>query len=245
MKVLLIEDEDRIASFLDKGLRDQGYEVERVATGEEGLVRSSDGADVILLDLGLPDLDGMEVLDRIRDAGVATPVVVLTARSDVSDRVAGLEHGADDYLPKPFSFDELVARIHARLRAAGSATELAAGDVKLDLIEDRAFRGDRWIELTSREARLLAAFMRNPGQVRSREQLLLEVWGIDFDPRSNLIDVYVGYLRRKLGYDVIETIRPAGYRFPAPDSPKKIGVILREGEGAHLGRAPSADPSSI
>jgi DNA-binding response OmpR family regulator len=215
MKVLLIEDEDRIASFLDTGLRAQGYEVERVATGEEGLVRCSDGADVILLDLGLPDLDGMEVLDRIRQAGVATPIVVLTARSDVPDRVAGLEHGADDYLPKPFDFDELVARIHARLRAA-PATQLAVGDVKLDLISDRAHRGDRWIELTSREARLLAAFMRNSGQVLTREQLLLEVWGIDFDPRSNLIDVYVGYLRRKLGFDVIETVRPAGYRLSTP-----------------------------
>jgi two-component system, OmpR family, response regulator len=212
MKVLLIEDEDRIASFLDKGLRANGYEVERVATGEEGLALSADGADLVLLDLGLPDVDGLEVLRRMRDAGITTPVVVLTARGDVADRVAGLELGADDYLPKPFAFDELVARIHARIRGA-AATELAAGDVRLDLIGRRASRGDQEVELTERESRVLEAFMRTPGEVLPREQLLLDVWGIDFDPRSNLVDVYVGYLRRKLGSDLIETVRNAGYRF--------------------------------
>jgi two-component system, OmpR family, response regulator len=237
MKVLLIEDEDRLASFLDKGLRDRGYEVERVATGEDGIVMSSDGANVILLDLGLPDLDGMEVLQRIREAGVATPVVILTARSDVSDRVAGLEHGADDYLAKPFSFDELVARIHARLRVTGSATELAVGDIKLDLIADRAFRGDRWVELTAHEARLLATFLRNPGRILTRERLLLDVWGIDFDPRSNLVAVYVGYLRHKLGFDVIETMRPVGYRFPMSNSPSASTASLRENR-----RGPPAGP---
>jgi DNA-binding response OmpR family regulator len=212
MKVLLIEDEDRIASFLDKGLRANGYEVERVATGEEGLALSADGADLVLLDLGLPDVDGLEVLRRMRDAGITTPVVVLTARGDVADRVAGLELGADDYLPKPFAFDELVARIHARIRGA-AATELAAGDVRLDLIGRRASRGDQEVELTERESRVLEAFMRTPGEILPREQLLLDVWGIDFDPRSNLVDVYVGYLRRKLGTDLIETVRNAGYRF--------------------------------
>ena len=173
--------------------------------------------DLVILDLGLPSLDGMEVLDRIRRRGDRLPVIVLTARSEVHDTVKGLEAGADDYVTKPFRFEELLARIRVRLRgqATGDPTVLTAGDVSLDVRTRRATVGDRSVELTAREYALLETFLRHTDQVLSREQLLDMVWGYDFDPGSNVVDVYVRYLRRKLGEDVIETIRGMGYRLPS------------------------------
>ena len=178
------------------------------------------GFDLVILDIGLPDIDGFEVLERIRGQGVNVPVIMLTARSSVTDTVAGLESGADDYMAKPFRFEELLARIRLRLRAtdtsggaAGNATELVVGGVTLDLRSRRANVDGRWVDLSAREFALAETFMRNPGQVLSREQLLSNVWGYDFDTESNVVDVYVSYLRKKLGDDRIETVRFMGYRF--------------------------------
>jgi DNA-binding response OmpR family regulator len=218
VKVLVVEDEDRIASFLGKGLRAQGYAVERAATGAEALGRARDpNLDLIILDLGLPDIDGSDVLRRIRQLGSNVPVIILTARGDLDDRVRGLDLGADDYIAKPFAFDELLARVRARLRRPGDeqGATLRAGDVELDLRTRRAKAGERSVDLTAREFALLETFMRHPQQVLSREQLLSRVWGFAFDPGSNLVDVYVRYLRRKLGEGVIQTVRGLGYRLVA------------------------------
>jgi DNA-binding response OmpR family regulator len=220
MRLLLVEDEDRIAAFVQKGLTAHGYTVERVATGAEGVSRASSREfDLVILDLGLPDMDGRDVLRTWRDRGLGTPVVILTARTEVRDRVEGLELGADDYLAKPFAFDELLARIRARLRPRpeADATAVRLRDLELNLRTRRVTVGERSVELAPREFSLLETFLRNPGQVLSREQLLSRVWGYDFDPQSNLVDVYVGYLRRKLGDGYIETVRGAGYRLvPEP-----------------------------
>jgi DNA-binding response OmpR family regulator len=218
VRLLLVEDEDRIASFVQKGLAAHGYTVERVATGSEGSVRAASREfDLLILDLGLPDADGRDVLRGWRDRGIETPVLILSARGEVRDRVEGLELGADDYLTKPFAFDELLARVRARLRPGPSsdATTVRFRDVDLDLRTRRVTVGERSVELAPREFALLETFLRNPGQVLSREQLLSRVWGYDFDPQSNLVDVYVGYLRRKLGEGYIETVRGAGYRLLA------------------------------
>ena len=169
----------------------------------------------MLLDVGLPDIDGFEVLEQIRGQGVEMPVIMLTARTSVSDRVAGLEGGADDYVPKPFSFEELLARVRLRLReeapVPGGLT-LTRGSLVLDLKSRRARVGERSVDLSAREFTLLETFMRNPGQVLSREQLLSAVWGIDFDGGSNVVDVYLSYLRQKIGKDRFETVRGMGYR---------------------------------
>ncbi|HEY7280563.1 MAG TPA: response regulator transcription factor [Actinomycetota bacterium] len=218
MRLLLVEDEDRIASFVHKGLVAHGYTVERVATGAEASTRAATREfDLLILDLGLPDVDGLDVLRGWRDRGIRTPVVILSARGEVRDRVEGLELGADDYLAKPFAFDELLARVRARLRPqpAGESTVVRFRDVELDLRTRRVTVGERSVDLAPREFSLLETFLRNPGQVLSREQLLSRVWGYDFDPQSNLVDVYVGYLRRKLGDGYIETVRGAGYRLLA------------------------------
>jgi len=213
----VVEDEARIASFLVKGLGAAGYAVEHVLTGGEALVRARRGEfDLIVLDLGLPDLDGTEVLEQLRASGSRVPVIVLTARGEVSDRVHALDLGADDYIVKPFSFAEFLARIRARTRpqdAPGEAGELCGGDLRLDLRSRRATVGERTFDLTGREFVLLEAFLRHPGQVLSREQLLSQVWGYHFDPGSNVVDVYVRYLRQKLGDGFIHTVRGIGYRF--------------------------------
>ncbi len=213
MKILVVEDEERIASFLDKGLSANGYVVERRVNGTDALAVVPD-FDLAILDLGLPDIDGLDVLRRWRDRGVTAPVVILTARDGVDDRVDGLNLGADDYLPKPFAFNELLARVRARLKPSGggSATVLRTGRLSLDLLTRRVSADDRVVELTAREFALLEEFMRHPSHVLTREHLLSRVWGLDFDSRSNLVDVYVGYLRRRLGRDVFETVRGAGYR---------------------------------
>jgi DNA-binding response OmpR family regulator len=215
LRILVVEDEERIASFLAKGLRAAGYAVDRAATGVEAIeLGRSPHVDLVVLDLGLPDIDGSEVLRQLRGAEVRTPVIILSARADIDDRVAGLNLGADDYLAKPFAFDELLARVRARLRRVDDdpGTTVRAGDVELDLLTRRAAVGGRTVELTGREFALLETLIRHPNQVLSREQLLSRVWGLSFDPGSNLVDVYVGYLRRKLGEGVVETVRGVGYR---------------------------------
>jgi DNA-binding response OmpR family regulator len=220
-RILIVEDEDGIASFLEKGLRAGGYVTTRCSDGVTAAAIARDDAfDLMILDLGLPGRSGLDVLREIRQRGERLPVVILTARDGVDDTVAGFEGGADDYVPKPFRFEELLARVRARLRvAATDATDtmvLEAGGVRLDLRTRRAAVSDRQVELSAREFALTEVFLRHPGQVLSREQLLDRVWGYDFDPGSNVVEVYVGYLRRKLGPEVIETVRGMGYRLSAP-----------------------------
>lgn len=214
--VLIVEDEARIASFLTKGLKAAGFTPRVVTRGEQAVEAVlMGGVDLVLLDVGLPDIDGFEVLEQIRGQGVGMPVIMLTARSSVADRVAGLEGGADDYVPKPFSFEELLARVRLRLREetpTSSAMTLTRGSLVLDLKTRRARVGEEWVDLSAREFTLLETFMRHPGQVLSREQLLSAVWGIDFDGASNVVDVYLSYLRQKIGKDYFETVRGMGYR---------------------------------
>jgi DNA-binding response OmpR family regulator len=214
-RILIAEDEPRIASFLEKGLRAHGYTTFTVDSGRmvAAVARDTD-FDLLILDLGLPDLDGMEALADIRGRGERIPVVILTARPDAA--VTGFETGADDYVTKPFQFDELLARIRTRLKAhpGDELTALAVGDIRLDIRTRRATVGDIEVELTAREFAVLETFMRHPDQVLSREQLLSQVWGYDFDPGSNVVEVYVRALRKKLGDGVIDTVRGMGYRLP-------------------------------
>jgi DNA-binding response OmpR family regulator len=214
-RILIVEDEVRLASFLEKGLRANGYSTKVAPDGESGRRLADDREfDLVVLDLGLPDIDGLTVLRELRDEGVRLPVIILTARDDVTDKVEGLDAGGDDYVTKPFGLEELLARIRVRLRddAAREPTVLEAGDVALDLRTRRAAVGSRTVELTAREFTMLETLMRHRDQVLSREQLLSHVWGYDYDPGSNVVEVYIGYLRRKLGEDVIETARGMGYR---------------------------------
>jgi DNA-binding response OmpR family regulator len=217
-RILIAEDEPRIISFLEKGLKANGYSTLVAETGilAAEMARDTD-FDLLILDLGLPELDGQSALRMIRERGERLPIIVLTARTGIDDTVSGLDGGADDYVTKPFRFDELLARIRVRLRDSGEteSTVLRAGDVSLDLRTRRATSGDRSVELTAREFTLAETFLRHPDQVLSREQLLSHVWGYDFDPNSNVVDVYVRYLRRKLGDRVIETVRGMGYRLRA------------------------------
>jgi len=219
-RILVVEDEARLASFLEKGLRSSGFVTTVAADGETaGRIARDDDFDLVILDLGLPDKDGLEVLRDLRAAGEQLPVIVLTARDDIHDRVAGLEMGADDYLPKPFHFEELVARIRVQLRDAkrggAEAEQLRVGSVVLDLRTRWVSVDGETVELSAREFELLRTFLQHPDQVLSREQLLARVWGYAYDPGSNVVDVYVGYLRRKLGSDRFETVRGVGYRFRA------------------------------
>ena len=217
-QILIAEDEPRIASFLEKGLRSNGFTTAVAATGTlaASLLRQH-SFDLLILDLGLPGKNGHQVLQELRGRGDHIPVIILTARDGVQDTVAGLDGGADDYVTKPFRFEELLARIRVRLREGGGpeSTVLRVGDVALDLRTRRAIVGDRTVELTAREFSLVETLMRHPGQVLSRQQLLDHVWGYDFDPGSNVVDVYIRYLRQKLGDDVIETARGMGYRLRA------------------------------
>jgi DNA-binding response OmpR family regulator len=227
VRLLLVEDETRVASFVAQGLEGAGYVTDTVGTGREALDRLRAGRDwdLILLDVGLPDMDGFEVLSQVRKTDQLTPIIMLTAHGDVPSRVKGLDLGADDYLPKPFDFDELVARIRAQLRhdRQQQASVLTADDLSLDLKARRVSRGTRTFDLTSREFSLLEFFLRHQGQVLTRAQLLNGVWGYDFDPGTNVVDVYVGYLRNKLDEpgreSVIETVRGGGYRFRSPTTP--------------------------
>ena len=211
-RILIVEDEERISAFIAKGLRADGHLPTVVADGRVGLDQALSGDhDLMILDVGLPGLDGFEVLEQLRAQGSRMPVVVLTARDSVTDTVSALDGGADDYMSKPFRFAELQARVRLRLRQVNAVP--AAGGVRLDLRTRRATVDGREVELSAREFNLAEIFMRNAGQVLSREQLLDHVWGFDFDPGSNVVDVYVGYLRRKLGSHAIATVRGMGYRF--------------------------------
>ena len=219
-RILLAEDEPRIAAFISRGLQAHGFTVSATADGQEALNWALFGDyDLLVLDIGLVGIDGFEVLRRLRGGGSDIPVIVLTARDSVADTVAGLESGADDYLAKPFSLDELLARIRLRLRqrSAGSEpgatmTTLTAGDVTVDIRARTASRSGRTVELSAREFSLLEMLVSHAGQVLSREQILSGVWGYDYDPGSNVVEVYIRNLRRKLGDDVIETVRGMGYR---------------------------------
>jgi DNA-binding response OmpR family regulator len=216
--VLIAEDEPRIASFIQKGLSANGFTVTAVADGPSAYEFARTGDfDLLVLDIGLPGLDGFGVLSKLRSEGSPIPVIMLTARTGVADTVAALEGGADDYMPKPFRFEELLARVRLRLATDRSPelTVLACGGLALDLRTRRAQVGGRTVDLSAREFALAETFLRHPGQVLSREQLLSQVWGYDYDPGSNVVDVYVRYLRRKLGSQRLVTLRGMGYRLEA------------------------------
>lgn len=219
-QILIVEDEPRIAAFVAKGLRAAGFTTLVESSGEAAVeLALGEQIDLVVLDVGLPGIDGFEVLARLRGQGATMPVIMLTARSSVADRVQGLQSGADDYVPKPFAFEELLARIQLRLRTEGvpdPSLVLSHGDLSLDLRTRRADVAGRSVDLTAREFTLAEMFLRNPGMVLSREQLLSGAWGYDFDPGSNVVDVYVRYLRRKLGAERFETVRGMGYRLISP-----------------------------
>jgi DNA-binding response OmpR family regulator len=219
MKILVVEDETAIADFVQRGLEAEGYSVACAGDGPEGERQAlSENVDLVVLDLMLPGRDGLTVLDTIRSSKPSLPVIVLTARDAVEDKVAGLDAGATDYVTKPFSFDELTARIRAHLRdpARREATAIDAAGIHVDLLTREVVLGDEAVHLSAREFDLLVFFMRHVDEVLSREQILSSVWGYDFDPGTNVVEVYVGYLRRKLsaagGPARIETLRSVGYR---------------------------------
>ena len=216
MVVLVIEDEPGIAGFLRRGLESAGFVVEVAAEGQLGLLvaQQRDEVELVILDLGLPGLPGEQVLRRLRAAKPALPVIILTAKDAIADRVANLDAGADDYVVKPFSFAELLARVRVRLRRSDqpSAVILKVADLSLDLRTREVTVDDRIRSLSAREFTLLEVLMRNPGQILSQVQLLDLVWGYDFDGSSNVVETYIRHLRRKIGADRIETVRRAGYR---------------------------------
>ena len=217
-QILIAEDESRIASFIAKGLRANGFLPTTTSDTEEILnLAISNNFDLLILDLGLPSKDGLEVLEEIRGQGGNLAVIILTARDDINDKVAALEGGADDYMTKPFRFEELLARIKLRLRnyqpsQVREEIVLRAGNVVLDLRTRKAKVNGDIVELPVREFTLAETLFRHPEQVMSREQLLDRVWGYDYDPGSNIVDVYIGYLRKKIGSELIETVRGIGYR---------------------------------
>jgi two-component system response regulator QseB len=219
MRVLLIEDEPAIADFIEQGLVAEGYSVEIADDGEEGeRLALAGGFDLVLLDVLLPGRNGLEVLKAIRAQRSELPVILLTARDAVEQKVEGLDLGANDYVTKPFAFEELMARVRAQLRAPaqGSSSRLEVGDIALDFRTRKVERAGSEVRLTAREFELLAYLMRHPNQVLSRPQILSAVWGFDYDPGTNVLEVYIGYLRRKLATDAgplpIETVRSVGYR---------------------------------
>jgi len=219
LTILVIEDEAGIVGFLRRGFEAAGYPVLDTGDGATGLAMAQrDDVRLVVLDLGLPGLPGEEVLSRLRVLRPSLPVVVLTAKDTVADKVANLEAGADDYVVKPFSFSELLARVRARLRATDQPTvaRLDAGDLSLDLLTRRVAVAGRSVDLSTREFALAEVLVRHAGQVLSKAQLLDQVWGYDFDGGSNVVEVYVRHLRRKLGAERIETVRGAGYRLVAP-----------------------------
>jgi DNA-binding response OmpR family regulator len=217
--VLVVEDDARMAELLRRGLQEEGYAVDAVSTGEEGVwLGTENDYDAVVLDVMLPDGDGFEVCRRLRQADRWAPVMMLTARDAVPDRVAGLDAGADDYLTKPFSFQELFARVRALVRrgVGERPAVLEVGDLRLDPATRRVHRGDEELSLTAKEAALLEYFLRHPGEVLTRAQIIEHVWDFAYDGGSNVVDVYVRYLREKVdrpfGHRSIETVRGAGYR---------------------------------
>lgn len=219
MRVLIVEDEAKMAGLLRRGLEREGFAVDAIANGEEAVWKAEAvGYDAILLDLMLPGIDGLEVCSRLREAGIWSPILMLTARDAIRDRVAGLDRGADDYLTKPFSFAELLARLRALMRRGQSERPsiIEVGDLRLDPATHQVWRGKVEVELSAKEFALLETFMRRPGEVLSRFQLLEHVWDYDYENRSNVVDSYVRFLREKIdrpfGVVSIETVRGAGYR---------------------------------
>ncbi len=230
MKVLLVEDEKKIADFVCAGLREQGFVTEHCADGNAGLARAADGAfDVIILDIMLPGRDGLSVLKALRKAGSSTPVIMLTARNELDDRLEGLSLGADDYLAKPFFVEELVARVHALVRRVSGERQnvLAVGALRLDRITREVTWCDQSVDLTGREFNLIEYLMRSPGRVLTRTQILEHVWGYDFDPSTNVVDVCIQRIRKKIaalgaapaGESPIESVRGVGYRYRKPPAP--------------------------
>lgn len=223
VRILIAEDEQGIAEFLSRALESEGFATEVAADGESAeALALGGGFDLMLLDLMLPKRSGLDVLGSVRIKRPELPVIVITALGQKHDVVAGLDHGADDYITKPFDLDELLARVRAQLRkpAQRDPTRLVAGDIELDLRTREVFRAGREVRLTTREFELLVYLMRHPNQVLSREQILSAVWGYDFDPGTNVLSVYVNYLRRKLAVDddpaPIDTLRSAGIRLAVP-----------------------------
>ncbi len=215
MRILIVEDERKLANLLARGLREEGHAVDVVGNGEDAVwMAQAAPFDAIVLDVMLPGLDGFAVCERLRAKEVWAPVLMLTARDSVEDRVAGLDAGADDYLAKPFAFDELVARLRALTRrgAGERPTELSVDGLRLDPASRRVWRDEVEVDLSAKEFALLELFMKNAGVVLTRDQLLDGAWDMSFERRSNIVDVYVGYLRGKLGPDAIETVRGLGYR---------------------------------
>jgi len=214
-RILVAEDEPGISSFVMKGLTAAGHTASVVEDGLTALwtLRTNE-FDLVVLDLGLPGMNGLSVLTELRKDGNKIPVVILTAQDDIDTLVAGLDLGASDFIPKPFRFEELLARIRSRLRETGLAAvkRIELGDLSVDIAGRRVERAGKAVELTGKEFLLLETFLAHQGQILSRQQLLSHVWGYDFDPGSNIVDVYVRYLRKKLGPDVISTVRGVGYR---------------------------------
>jgi two-component system, OmpR family, response regulator QseB len=216
-RILIVEDEIHIFTPIVKALHSQGFMATIAENGSQAIrIALEQDFDLVILDLGLPDIDGWSVLKSIRDRNNRLPIIILTARDDIRDKVAGLESGANDYMTKPFSFQELLARIRLRLREASlsgsTETVLTAGNIVLNLYTHQVFCDHRAIELSTREFTLLEILMKHQDAVLTREHLLKEVWGYDYDPGSNILDVYIGYLRKKLGNRSIETVRGIGYR---------------------------------
>ena len=223
-RILVIEDEPGIVDFLERGLRSHGFEVASALDGVTGTEKAlSENVDLVVLDMMLPERSGLEVLARLHEARPALPVIILTALAEVEQRVTGLDAGAVDYLTKPFSLSELAARIRAQLRTAAQSpsTTLRAGAIDVNLLTREVRRGGELVRLSTTEFELLVYLMRNRGHVLSREQILRTVWGYDYDPGTNVVDVYIGYLRRKLrrdpGQPTIVTVRSVGYRFDGAD----------------------------
>lgn len=224
MRILVIEDEQKVASFIRRGLEAEHYAVDVAADGEEGFARLLDGRyDLVILDVMLPQRDGLAVLREMRRRRLTVPVLILTARDTTADKVAGLDEGADDYLTKPFAFEELLARVRALLRRGPSAPAavLAVADLRLDPATRQVTRGRKRIELTAKEFALLEFFLRNAGRVLSRALIAQHVWGVDFDTFTNVIDVYVNYLRKKIDADfepkLLHTVRGVGYVLKEPE----------------------------
>ncbi len=222
MRILVVEDEKKVAAFIRRGLEEEGYAVDIASDGEEGLALALDGVhDLIILDIGLPKMDGLRVLQELRKKKSAPPVLLLTVRAAIEDKVLGLDSGADDYLAKPFAFQELLARIRALLRrsAEGAPAVLHFADLTLDPAKHAVFRGGQRIELTSKEFALLHLFLRNPGRVLTRTMILEDIWDYNFDPGTNVVDVYINYLRKKIDAtgkpSLIQTIRGVGYMLKA------------------------------
>ena len=225
MRVLLVEDDERIVDFVQRGLKAEGYAVEVARNGQEAIAMGSVGQfQVIILDLGLPDINGRDVCERLRNAGVGTPILMLTARDTVQDKVTGLRSGADDYMTKPFAFEELLARIEVLMRRRGGeikpeTKEFQVADLVLNMETHEVRRGETLIELTPKEFSLLECFMRMPGKVLSRTRILEQVWGYSADPLTNVVDVYIRQLRRKIDDDyaikLLKTVRGFGYKLDA------------------------------